>query len=80
MAIEDDVEQRWVSAWNDVYEIAAEQWNMQCQLPDGQVVDAETCRSWLQRSVYQDWLVKVEPGWVQGKPGIIATRWKPTTG
>ena len=53
MAVEDDVEMRWIGAWNDVYEIAGEQWDMQCQLPDGQVVNPESCRGWLQK-----WFIK----------------------
>ena len=73
MAIEDDIEMRWVSAWNDVYEIAGEQWDTKCRLPEGEVVDAETCRHWLQERVYQGCLVQVEPGWVLGKPGVIVS-------
>ena len=71
MAVEDDIEMRWISAWNDVYEI--EQWDTKCQLPDGQIVDAEACRGWLQEMVYQGWFVKAEPGWVLGKQGIIVS-------
>lgn len=75
MADEDDIELRWIEAWNDVYEIVGEQWNVQCQLPDGQIVDPETCRGWLQEMVYAGWSVKVERGWVLGKEGIIASQW-----
>ena len=59
MADEDDIELRWIEAWNDVYEIVGEQWNVQCQLPDGQIVDPETCRGWLRKMVYAGWAVKV---------------------
>ena len=76
MAIEDDIEQRWIEAWNDVYEIVGERWDMQCQLPDGQILDAEACRGWLQEMVYAGWFVKVERGWVLGKQGMIVSQWR----
>ena len=76
MALEDDIEMRWVDAWNEVYEIAGDRWDVQCLLPDGQVVDAEACRGWLQDQVYAGWFVKVEPGWVLGKRGIVASCWQ----
>ena len=76
MAIEDDIEMRWVSAWNDVYEIVGERWNVECLLPNGQIVDTEACREWLQEMVYDGWFVKFEPGWVLGKQGIIASQWQ----
>ena len=76
MAIEDDIEMQWVMAWSDVYEIIGDRWDVRCLLPDGQVVDAEACRGWLQEQVYEGWSVKVEPGWVLGKQGIVASHWQ----
>jgi hypothetical protein len=76
MIMEDDVEMRWIHAWNEVYAIVGERWNVQCLLPDGQILDPEACRGWLQEMVYEGWFVKVESGWVLGKPGIVVSRWK----
>jgi hypothetical protein len=55
--------------------LVADRWH-QCLLPDGQVVSVEECRSWLQQSAYEAWQLRVELGWVRGKPGIIASRWR----
>lgn len=66
-------EMKWVDAWNDVYEIAGDRWDVQCLMPDGQVVDAETCCGWLQEQVYAGRSVNVEAGWVLGKQGIVAS-------
>lgn len=76
MAIERDIEMQWVNAWNDLYEIVADRWDVQCLLPDGNIVDAEACRHWRQEMVYDGYFVKVEPGWFFGKQGIIASRWR----
>ena len=75
MAAADDVEMQWVNAWNEVYEIVADRWDVQCLLPDGNIVDPEVCRHWLQEMVYDGYCIQVEPGWVLGKQGIIASRW-----
>ncbi len=76
MAIEDDIEMRWVNAWNDMYDIVGDRRDVRCLLPNGQVVDTEACRGWLQEQVYEGWSVKAEPSWVLGKQGIVASRWQ----
>lgn len=47
---------------------------MPCLLPDGVVVDVEDAQAWIQNSVYEDYLVTVENGFVVGRPGIILSR------
>lgn len=72
-----DTETRWVDAWNEVYRLMDDQWDVPCLLPDGRVVDAEACRGWLQETVYQGCSVTVEQGWVLGRRGIVVTaRWE----
>lgn len=77
MASNTELEMRWIEAWSDLYELSEPQKNVKCLLPDGQVVDMEECKGWLQDSAYQGWHVKVEAGWVVGKLHIVASRWLP---
>lgn len=65
---------RWVGVWSDLYELVGERRGVRCLLPDGSVVGVEECKAWLQDSVYAGFLVHVEPGWVEGRPGIIVSR------
>jgi len=69
-----ELEMRWIEAWNSLYELIEQRWDVKCLLPDGRVVDTEECLGWLQHSAYQGWRVKVEAGWVLGKQGIVASR------
>ncbi|MEM9540302.1 MAG: hypothetical protein AAGA60_12485 [Cyanobacteria bacterium P01_E01_bin.42] len=76
-----EIEQRWIDAWNELYElikrdIGKEEWQVECFLPDGSIVDVESCQGWLQDSAYSGYLPKVEVGWIKGKRGIIASRMK----
>ena len=77
MTTHTELEMRWINAWNDLYDILAQRSPEMCQLPDGSVVDIEACKGWLQDSVYEGFLVKVESGWVQGKPGVIVHKYPP---
>ena len=69
---------RWVQAWNDLYELIGNRTNVPCLLDDGQVVDVEGCKGWLQESVYEGWEVKVETGFIFGKRGVLASRSRPS--
>jgi hypothetical protein len=80
MATNAEIEMRWVDAWNDLYDLVRDQHNVKCQLPDFTVVDVEECKGWLQTSVYEGYYVRVEAGWVLGKRGVVASRWKETEG
>ena len=71
-----ETEQRWIEAWNDLYELADDRYDVKCLLPDGRVVDLEECKGWLQDAAYEGWWVKVEAGWVRGRRGIIALQWR----
>jgi hypothetical protein len=71
-----EIEMRWVDAWNDLLDLVRNRYDAKCQLPDFTVVDVEECKGWLQNSVYEGYRVRVEAGWVLGKPGVIASRWK----
>ena len=76
MASNSELEQRWIEAWSTLYELVKDRWGVKCLLPDGRVVDVEKCKGWLQDSAYEGWQIKVEAGWVLGKPGIVATQWR----
>ena len=71
MASNSDIEMRWVEAWSDLYDIAADRVDFPCLLPSGDVVDMETCKGWLQDAVYAGFLVEVRGGWVLGRQGAI---------
>jgi hypothetical protein len=75
MTSNEEIEQRWIEAWNDLYELVGDRYDVKCLLPDGRVVDLEECKGWLQNSAYQGWWIKVKPGWVMGRWGIIASQW-----
>ena len=75
----DEIEMRWIEAWNDLYELLKKhhgdvQYGVQCLLPDGRVVDVEECLGWLQESAYDRYYLKVNVCWVWGKPGIVVSR------
>jgi hypothetical protein len=70
------LEALWTDAWSELAELTADDSALLCFLPDGQLVPAEICRGWLQDSVDEGWRVRVSAGWVLGKPGVIASRWR----
>jgi hypothetical protein len=72
----DEVEMRWIEAWSELFELVGERRNVRCLLPDGVVVDVEGSKGWLQDSVYAGYQVKVGPGYVLGRPGVILFRSK----
>jgi hypothetical protein len=70
-----EIEQRWVEAWNNVFDIVKtldHQDDVNCLLPDGSIVDIDTCKEWLQNAAYQGYCLKIEAGLVQGKMGVLA--------
>lgn len=72
-----EIEMRWVQAWSDLYEIVGKSSDIpRIMLPDGQFVDMEACKGWLQESVYQGWFVKVDERQDKGKRVFVASRWK----
>lgn len=71
-----EIEERWVEAWNNLFDIVGERWQVNCLLPDGAIVDIETCKGWLQESAYQGYCLRVEEGWIKGKYGIVVLRFK----
>lgn len=76
MASNTEIEMRWIDAWSALYELIGSRSSVPCLLPDGRVVDAETCRGWLQESAYEGFEVKVEAGYIAGKKGVHASRWR----
>jgi hypothetical protein len=76
MTTNSEKEMRWVDAWNDLYDIIGDRSNVLCQLPDGEIVDVETCKGWLQSSAYEGFELKVEAGFVRGKKAVLASRWR----
>jgi len=74
MASNADMEMRWVEAWNDLLKIVGDTRDMPCQLPDWSVIDVEACKGWLQDSVYEGYLVKVEAGWIGHRQGVVVSR------
>jgi hypothetical protein len=80
VASKTEMETRWIDAWSDLYELIGQRSNVLCKLPDGQVVDVEACKHWLQNSAYEGWEVKVELGSVAQSSGVIASRWRSQDG
>ncbi|AMV28910.1 hypothetical protein VT84_31240 [Gemmata sp. SH-PL17] len=76
MATNTEIEMRWIDAWNDLYDLVGSRHGVKCQLADSTVVDVEACKGWLRDSVYEGYHVRVETGWVLGRPGVIASRWR----
>lgn len=76
MAKNSVIEMRWINAWNDLCELAGNRSGIDCRLPDGRVVDIETCKGWIQESAYQGWEVKVESSFFSGTEGVIVSRWR----
>lgn len=74
MTINTETEERWIEAWNDLFDIVGKRWQVSCLLPDGSITDIETCKSWLQESAYEGYCLKVEEGWVKGKRGVVVSR------
>ena len=74
----DEIEMRWIDAWNDLYDVMSDlggvHYGVKCLLPDGRVVNVEECEAWLQDSAYDRYYLKVDRGWVRGKPGIVVSR------
>ena len=70
-----EIEDLWIEAWSKLIEIVEDEARtMRCLLPDGNVVDVERCKGWLQDSVYAGFSVDIERGWVLGHRGVIASR------
>ena len=69
-----EVEMRWVDAWNDLHDIVGDRSDVPCQLPDWSIINVETCRGWLQESVYAGYHVRVEAGWVGHRRGAVVHR------
>jgi hypothetical protein len=69
-----EIEGFWIDAWSDLHEITKDRWDVRCLLPDGEVVDLEQCKGWLQDSAYSGYIPAVTPGWVLGRPGVVASR------
>lgn len=76
----EDIEMRWVAAWNDVFDIIGPGRVCPCLLPDYSVVSVDECLGWLQDSVYKGYLVTVEAGWVGHLRGVVAHRRSPEAG
>jgi len=68
-----EIEQRWIDAWEDVYELVGGRWGVMCLLPDGTIVDVDACLGWIQDAVYDRRLVTVKQVWIRGKPGVGIT-------
>jgi hypothetical protein len=69
-----EIEGFWIDAWSALYEIVKDRWDVRCLLPDGESVDVEKCKGWLQDSAYSGYIPTVTPGWVSGRPGVVASR------
>jgi hypothetical protein len=76
MATNTGLEERWIDAWNALYDIVRERWQIDCLLPDGSIVDIEACKEWLQESAYQGYLLEVDKGWMKGKRGVVVARFR----
>ncbi len=69
-----DTEERWVEAWDELLSLSRKRHDFRCMLPDGSVVDVETCLGWIQDSVYAGYFVSVRSCWLSGRPGALVSR------
>ena len=69
-----EMEGFWIDAWSNLSEIVKDRRDVRCLLPDGDIVDVETCQGWLQDSAYSGYVPAVSEGWVLGRLGIVASR------
>lgn len=69
-----EIEAAWVEAWDSVLTLAGKRRDFRCMLPDGSLVDVETCLGWLQESVYAGHAVSVDSCWILGRPGALVSR------
>jgi hypothetical protein len=76
MATNAEIEMRWIDAWNDLYDITGNSPIFPCMLDDYTVIDVDTLKGWLQDSVYDGWLIKVEAKMIHGKTVAFGSRWK----
>jgi hypothetical protein len=76
MGSKSDVEMRWIAAWDALCGILGDRRDAPCQLPDWSVINVQECLAWLQDSVYEGFLVRVESGWVGHLRGVVAHRWR----
>jgi hypothetical protein len=76
MTASTEIEERWIQAWNDLFDLVGKRLQVDCLLPDRSVVDIETCQGWLEDSAYEDYYLKVAEAWVKGKRGIAVARFK----
>lgn len=76
MTTNTELEECWINAWNELYDIVGEKWQVDCLLPDGSIVDIETYKGYLQKLAYQDYVLKLEESWVRGRHGVIVSRFR----
>ena len=69
-----EIEQRWVDAWNDLYDVFDGRAEGECVLPDGAVVSFEDGQGYLQASAYEGYRLRVEAGWYRGRRAAVLTR------
>jgi hypothetical protein len=69
-----EMEERWVDAWNDLYDVFGGVGAGDCALPDGSVIDFEACQSWLQQSAYEGYRLAVTAGTRDGRRVALVTR------
>lgn len=69
-----DIESMWVEAWDTLLAMSKGRHGFRCMLPDGSVVDVDTCLGWLQDSVYSGHQVSVQSTWLFGSPGALVFR------
>jgi hypothetical protein len=68
-----EIETRWIDAWEAVHELVGGRRDVMCLLPDGTIVDVDTCLGWIQDAIYAHRSISTEKVWIQGKPGIGIT-------
>jgi hypothetical protein len=73
MSTNTEREMRWIKAWNDLFYIIGTRKKVDCLLPDGSIVDIETCQGWLQNAAYDGYRLKIEEGWIKGKLGVLVS-------
>lgn len=65
-----EIEQVWIDAWNDLYELVGPLCNVICLLPEFDPVSAEDCKAWLQTSAYEGFSLSVSEAYFEGRKAV----------
>lgn len=63
-------EQKWIDAWNELYDLIQDNNEIKLLLPDWSVVSLDDMQGWLQESAYQNETFRFEWIWYKGQKAL----------